>query len=341
MDGWKVSEFGKIEKTSDHEAINEVDQVKIRITSALITDDDVAHIVGEDKTINLPIIPGKMAVGQVTATGVGADYLEKGTRVVLSSATHCGKCANCTQGNTENCYQYNLAGKTSNGFLRDFAVMNASDVYALPQSVKDSDAIFIEYVALALSVIDRLKLEKGDHIAVIGANVFGSILAQLLIYYQAVPIIIDSSETNLKLAKNSGIYYTLPVNAKTEREILSITGGRMANGVVYVARSGVSTDLAYKVASPSAKIVFAGLSYPNVKVSLSLALSKQLSSICVSNGYGNYLAAINLLANKAIDLSSYKPTQIKLDKVEETVNELIDKFNKKQEFNNVIINMLG
>lgn len=341
MIAWNLSSFGKIEQTNNHEALDGIDSVKVRITRALITEDDVALFSGEDKTLPRPIIPCRMAVGQVSELGQASGFLEKGTRVFLSPVKECGKCYHCTSGKPEDCYNFNVAGRNVNGFLKDFAVLNTSDVYSLPASVKDEDAIYIEYIALALSVIDKLKVEKGQHVAVLGANVFGSILSQLLIYYQAVPILLDEDESKLRLAKKSGIYYTINVNGKTEKEVNSLTGGRFANKVVYLTRSGLNVELAYKLASPFSTVAFAGFTYPNLKTPLNIAMNKQLSTVCITNGYGNYLTAINLLANKAIDLSNYALPITKMENIESNVESMIESFKNKQSFKDLLINMLG
>ena len=336
MIAWSLSDFGKIVQTNNHEALESIDSVKVRITRALITEDDIALMCGEDKSLPRPIIPGRMAVGQVSELGQSSSYLEKGMRVFLSPVSECEKCYHCTNDNPESCYNFNVAGKIVNGFLKDFAVLKSSSIYSLPASVKDEDAIYIEYIALALSVIDKLKIEKGEHVAVIGANVFGSILCQLLIYYQAVPILLDDDENKLRLAQKSGIYYTVLANTKAEKEVCSLTGGRMASKVVYVTRSGINTELAFKLGAPFSTVAYAGFTYPNLKTPLAIAMSKQLSSVSVTNGYGNYLTAINLLANKAIDLSCYSLPVTKLENIETNVKNMMDAFNKKENSYNLL-----
>ena len=67
--------------------------------------------------------------------------------------------------------------------------------------------MFIYDISIALSIIDKLHVEKGEHVAIIGGTLFANILAQVVAYYQAVPIIIDDNEENLKLAKKCGVYY--------------------------------------------------------------------------------------------------------------------------------------
>lgn len=340
MTGWQISALGKIEKINITEMLDDVDSAKVKLTRTLLTEEDVSLYTGEEKG-KYPVIPGRMAVGQVTELGSPVSYFEKGTRVVLSPVKPCGKCYHCAGGDPRECYDFSVAGKNSAGFLKDFAVIKTADIFPLPQSVKDNEAVYTDYIALALSVIDKLDIEKGQHVAIFGGSVFGSILAQLIIYYQGVPILIDENEEALLRAKKSGVYYTLKSSTKTEKEVLSLTGGRAVGKVAFLTRSGLPTDLAFKVAAPSGKIAFAGYSFPNVKIPLGIALSKQLSTVSVTNGYGNFEPAINILANKAVDLSGYTLPLTKMDDIEASVAKMAECYKAKQPVPSFMINMLS
>ncbi len=341
MNCWQINSNGKIEKINKTELLDDVDSVKIKITRTLITEEDIALISGEGKAVSYPIIPGRMAIGQIIDLASPSEYLNKGTKVCISALRACGKCYHCLEGNEKKCFDFKIAGQNSDGFLKDFAVLKTADVFPLPQSVKETDAIYLEYIALALSVIDKLGIEKGQHVGIIGASVFGSILSQLIIYYQGVPILIDDDEEKLLPAKKSGIYYTLKVSHKIEEDVSALTGGRMISKVVYVSRSNVPVDLAFKISSAFAKVAFAGFSYPPIKAPMNLAIRKQLSCIAVTNGFGNYETAINTLANKAVDLSHYPLSLTKMEDIETNLNNMMTAFKEKRKFDSLLINMLG
>ena len=90
-----------------------------------------------------------------------------------------------------------------------------------------------------------------------------------------------------------------------EKEVSELTGARMAQKVVYVADSNINTDLALKLATHNAKIGFVGFCTPSLRVNFNLAMRKQLEFVCVTNGFGFTEQAINMLANKALDLSAF------------------------------------
>ncbi len=341
MKGWQITEPRKIEQINNIENLSDVDSVKIRLTRALITEEDVAKFSGEDKTVKFPLTPVRAAVGQISELAQDSSYLNKGDRVFLSPVTPCGKCYHCVNGRQADCYDFSVAGYNKDGFLKDFAVVNARNVYQLPKSVEEDYAPYIDYIALAISAIDKLKIEKGEHVAIFGASCLGSIIAQLIMYYQGAPILVGDDENQLLLAKKSGVYYTVKSGSKTEKEIAAITGGRMASKVIYLSRSGIPADFAYKAAAPSAKVALVGYSYPNLKIPFGLAMSKQLTNICVTNGYGCVEAAINILSNKALDLKNYKLTPVKTESIESIFQTKLDDYLNKRPVSDVLVNLLG
>lgn len=341
MIGWKVFEYGKIQQADNKEMLTGVDSVKVRLTHALVTDDDVALIAGENKNMSLPLIPCRMAIGKVSEIVQKTDTYDKGSRVFVAPIKSCGQCQNCADGKEDACYNFSIAGKNSEGFLKDFAVLDAPNVYPIPSKVSDSDAIFIEYIAMASSVINKLNAKRGRHVLIIGANTFGVIIAQVALYHQLIPIIIDNNETNLKKARKTGIPNTFMIDAKLEKEISNVTGNNWVNGVVYVNRSGLNVDLAYKFIAPGHTVAFAGYSYPPIKVSLNGAMQNQSHTVCVTNGYGNYEEAIQLLDDNAFDLNEYKLSPIKTPAIVDSILEQVDNFNKKQPVKNILVDLLN
>ena len=176
-------------------------------------------------------------------------------------------------------------------------------------------------------------------LAVIGADNFGIILSQLLIYYQAVPIILTLSDENYKKAKESGIYYVLGKDDNWQKEVSTITGGRMAENVVYISDCNISSVKAFSLASYKAHVVFTGATYNNT-ISFMQAIKKQLSIICVNNGYGNTASSINLLVTKAVKLDYLKIDAISYNDVPETLQKLNSMIDETGSTHEIMVEML-
>ncbi|MBQ7408664.1 MAG: alcohol dehydrogenase catalytic domain-containing protein [Clostridia bacterium] len=319
MIGLQFTQQGKIVKVNRMEMCESFDTSKVKITKVLLTPEDFRTLLGDDTAI-YPVIPGRIAIGQISDASEGS-YLIKGTRVYINPVNNCNECVDCLSGNENSCADFKRAGKNVNGYLRDFAVVNNSQLYFLPPSVKDNEALLIDYIALALNAIDKLNISKGEHVAVIGGGIIGLIISMLIIYYQAVPILIDGKSENLEQAKLAGVYYNLFSDNKVEKEVNELTGAHMAQKVIYVSDSNINTDLAIKLAAYNAKVGFVGFSSPTLKVNFNLAMRKQLEFCCITSGFGSTEQAINLIANKVLDLSLFNFECIKYEGCETKIKK--------------------
>ena len=231
------------------------------------------------------------------------------------------------------------AGEDYNGFLSDFVSVNASKIFLLPDSVSETDALFIGHIANAISIIDKLGVQKGDYVAIIGNNNLAIITAMLLIFYQSVPILISTNEKTVNIAKESGVYYTLNQDDNWQKEVSVITGGRMAKNVVYISDSDIPANKAFSVASYNASVAFTGISNRTSAISFALAVKKQLEIHCINGSFGNTATSINILANKAIDLSKLNVDTVSYDAVPKTFNTLSEKLKKEEQINETIVEL--
>lgn len=325
MDGIQITGPKKLSTITKKENFSDIDSTKVIITKAMLIREDFNTYRGDDKA-TYPVIPGRIGIGKISALPEEDDDdengLKRGMRVFPHPEVACGACHECFNGNDKRCAAFNIAGKNTDGFLRDFVVVKNDALSILPPSVTDYEALFIDHVALCVNVIDKIDLKKGDHVVIVGGDLLGIFLAQLVIYYQGIPIIVDNNEENLNLASRSGVYYTLFADNKVEKSVSDLTGARLASKVVYMTGANLNTDFALKLAGQHGTVCFAGFGAPTVKVNFNTALIKQLNFNCITSGYGNINSAINLLANKAVDISVISIPTVKQSQAMETIKEM-------------------
>ena len=75
MLGLQFTQQGKITEVNKMEICENVDSSKVKIIKVLLTPEDFATFKG-DENVNYPIIPGRIAIGQISDASEGA-YLEK------------------------------------------------------------------------------------------------------------------------------------------------------------------------------------------------------------------------------------------------------------------------
>ncbi len=325
MKGWKIVKPLMLEEKELVEREEYTALSKVKITKALLTLSDVLRFTGDIEQND--IVLGSSGIGIVSDTGANLFGLEKGKHVYIDPNRECLECVDCKNGNYAHCSNLLIAGEDIDGFLSDFVSVDAGKLFILPDSVPDLEALFIEHISLAISVVDKLGIQAGDYVAVVGANNFGNILAQLLIYYQAVPIVIANNDEDFKIAKDSGIYYVLNQDDNWQKEVSAITSGRMTKSVVYIADCNISASKAFALAASNASVAFTGVSSKSSSIPFTQAIKKQLTIHCINSGFGNTASSINLIANKAINLS-----HLKLDTTHYAqVPEALDKMSKTLE----------
>ena len=223
--------------------------VKVRACGVCHTD---LHVVKGEVQFPMPCVLGHEISGTVAALGPGVAGLNAGQRVIAGFIMPCGTCYYCVRGQDDLCetfFAYNRLrgtlydGKTrlqredgtplwmySMGGLAEYAVVPATDVFALPDEIPLEEAailgcaIFTAYGA----VHNTADLRGGEAVAVIATGGVGSNIIQIARAFGASPIIaVDVNDEKLAATRALGATHT--VNATTEQvpqRIRELTGGR-------------------------------------------------------------------------------------------------------------------
>ncbi len=270
------------------------DKVKVKITKALVSESDVAVFSGGIK-VTAPFIPGRFAIGQVTEANEDS-FIRKAERVYLAGTTEDEEAPDGLK----------IAGETVDGFYRDFVLAGVDDVYPLPASVTDEAAFLIDPVALAERIVDELHIDVGQHVLVLGGGLYGNILCQILIYHRAVPILADNNEERRIRAKKSGIYYTFPLDDSLKENVLSVTGGKLADAAVYMAFANRSEpSILFPLVKRDAYVAFCAHNGKSLPVNLEYALKNNVTVKGITESREFLSTAINLLANKAVTFGEF------------------------------------
>ena len=323
MKAWLLDEPRKLRLETFEPTELAENQIKVKIEEVLLTNSDYEVYSGESKR-KYPFILGRNAVGVVSKLGDAENaFFQKMDRVAIEPYIPCEVCDECKNGNYEKCSDMQELGYNCNGLLQNFVDLPYQLLHRLPQQLSNEKALFVPYVAFCLSIIDALNLEKGRHIAIFSSTKTGLILAQLVSYYQAVPVFISNEETLLDTARDLGIFYCFnPDKVSLEDEILLITGGRMCNELVYFSNSNFNMKDVYTVASVNANICLAGYSNKESKLSVAQICKKHLNIFGVYNGAGNYSSAINLLVTNTVNVDQLIGSKISFDKLNEEIAKL-------------------
>lgn len=171
--------------------------------SDLATVDGRASRSFED-IVSFPFIPGHeiVAIAERDGRDAHGQIFSAGTRVVLQPVLGCaarsiplceacttgqiGRCGNVTHGHVRPGLQTGYCADTGGGWSEGPLMAHESQIFAVPDSMNDEEAVMVEPMACALHAVLRARLCETDTVAVIGAGTLGLGVVAALDYLQGI-----------------------------------------------------------------------------------------------------------------------------------------------------------
>lgn len=294
--------------------------VKVKVTKSAISSTDIALYLNKTKT-DLPKVPSRIASGLISEASDESGF-KKGERVLLSPYIN----------EKEN--KLNEAETMSidfDGYLADYVVVPEDNVYTLPDGVSDEEALFVEYIALASKTLNVLNTQKQDYLAIFGANALSNVIAQLAIYNKIIPILISEDKDKLDIAKKCGIYYLIDSKKENvKNKVKEITGGEFVNSTIFACRATQAPPMAFDITKYNGNVGIIGYNTFVNKLSADMRpiLLNNLSIFGINNGMGNIETALNLLANKAVNIDLLINKTYEFDEADKAFNVAVKEQNK-------------
>lgn len=184
---------------------------------------------GVDPDVTLPWIMGHEFAGVVVETGASCD-VAIGTRVTAPFILGCGTCHDCASGNGTACDHADVAGFTVPGAFAEYIAVPHADynLVTLPDDLAFDVAAGMgcRVTTAYRALVDRLKLQHQEWIAVHGCGGVGLSAIQIARALGAKTIAVDISDAALAQAKAMGADETInAADSDVAAEILDRTGG--------------------------------------------------------------------------------------------------------------------
>lgn len=258
-------------------AIDEKNNVLVRMTAAGICGSDVGIYHGTNAAATYPRIIGHEMVGRVEETGEGVTGLKAGDRVIINQVTSCGECYPCRIGRGNVCDHLAVRGVHIDGGYREFIAVPESDCYLLPDSLSDEDAVMIEPTTIAIQSCSRAQLVKDDMLLILGAGALGSTILKVARETCDHIIVADIVDGKLNEAKQNGARYTINVQKENlEEKVREYTNGH--GSTVSIDASGTKDSLLklLTVTGNAGRVMVMGFSTAPVETNQFLITSKEL-----------------------------------------------------------------
>jgi threonine dehydrogenase-like Zn-dependent dehydrogenase len=247
---------------------------------------------------------GHEFVGVVEDPGGGA--LPRGTRVVGEINAGCGVCARCAAGDSRHCATRTVLGIVNrDGAHADVLRLPARNLIAVPGSVTDEEAVFVEPLAAACGVLERCPMAPGTRVAVIGDGKLGLLCAMVLHGNHLAPVLVGKHPEKLALARD------------IETALIEDARGRVFDVVVEASGSAGGFQLALDLLVPQGTLVLKSTFHGATPVDAARIVVEEVHVI--GSRCGRFTPALDLLARGAVSVTPLVSETLSLDHATEAM----------------------
>ncbi len=245
--------------------------------------------------------------GYMGFTGVlGHEFvgtLEDGTRVVGEINAYDGTCETCRRGDPTHCPNRTTLGISGrSGALADFLTLPAHILHRVPDRVSDEQAVFVEPLAAALEIVERVHVRPTDRVAVIGDGKLGLLVAQVMHLTGCELVLLGRHEHKLALAALRGI--------ETTREPHDLNG--KWDLVVECTGKPGGFELARSLLRPRGILVLKSTFHGTQELALAPIVVDEIS--IVGSRCGPFEPALRLLESGLVDVGSLIEAEYPLER---------------------------
>ena len=148
--------------------------------------------------------PGHEFVGRVISSPDDRSWLDR--RVVAAINSGCGQCHFCRSGRERHCPDRLALGiKSWAGALAEMVQIPLANLYPVPDSVVDREAVFAEPLAAALRIADQIDLSGYDRLAVLGDGKLGLLIALALKDLRPELTLFGRHQAKLDIVRRQGV----------------------------------------------------------------------------------------------------------------------------------------
>lgn len=208
-----------------------------------------------------PQILGHEFSAEVLEIGAEVENVRPGQRVSVMPLVFCGTCYQCSRGRHHLCVTMAAVGLSHPwGGIAEECVVDARQVFPLPDEVTDVQGAVVEPTAVAAYGVDSAGVRPGETLLVTGAGPIG-VLASLYAASNGLDVIIaEVNERRLELARSLDVGDVVDARSvDTAEALLDLTGGVGADGVVECSGSTPGLQAAMRSVRAAGTVVQTGL----------------------------------------------------------------------------------
>jgi L-iditol 2-dehydrogenase len=308
-----VRALRKLSSADEHLELVEVAEPKpepgwvvVEVTYAGICGTDL-HIAHNSFPSWPPVTLGHEFCGRLAAVGAEVDGWSVGERVVCEPhSLACGRCHLCRRGHAELCASKRSPGWGIDGGMAERVTVPAHLLHRVPDAVSDLAAALCEPTAIAVTAAERMPVEPGSTVAVVGPGAVGLLAAMVARACGAGRTVVvgrASSRSRLVLAAELGFEVWDAGQAEVAARAREATGGRGVDLVLECSGAAGAVAAGIAVLRRRGRLCVLGMSgRPALEVPWDLAMQRALDvSFSLSSSWSSWDGALALLARGAVD----------------------------------------
>lgn len=225
-----------------------------------------------------------------------------GQRVVGEINAACGVCPTCRAGRPTHCPNRTALGiRGRDGVLADSFCLPAHNLYPVPDTISDAEAVFTEPLAAACEILEQIHVHPTDRAVVLGDGKLGLLVAQVLALTGCELTAIGHHREKLALLAARGIHTQIGDEGLVGRADLVVECTGQAEGF----------DTARRIVRPRGTLVLKSTYHGLVRVDLSRLVVDEVH--VVGSRCGPFGAALRLLAQHLVEVTSLIEAEYPLD----------------------------
>lgn len=265
--------------------------VRVALSGVCNTDLEIARgYAGFEGTL------GHEFVG-VVEEATGATALV-GRRVVGEINAGCGVCELCASGDARHCAERTVLGiKGRDGAHAEFLRLPVANLLIVPDEIADERAVFTEPLAAACGIVERVDVEAGARVAIVGDGKLGLLCAQALRALTKAHItLVGKHDAKLAIAHRRDIE-TVRLDELESKKFL-----RAFDVAVEASGSPAGFDLALSLLKPRGTLVLKSTFHGATSFASGRVVVDEIR--VVGSRCGRFAPALSLLASEAVDVDS-------------------------------------
>lgn len=225
-----------------------------------------------------------------------------GKRVVAEINVACNNCETCRRGDKIHCPSRARVGIDGHdGAMAEYITLPTTLLYSLPDTIPDESAVFVEPLAAACEITDRVHIRPPDRVIVLGDGKLGLLIAQVLQLTGCELLVVGHHSDKLALVERRGI--------ATQLADQRIEG----NADIIIEATGYPGAFAQaqSLVRPRGTLVLKSLYSEKPEVDLGALVTDEITVI--GSRSGPFPAAIHLLEQQLVDVRSMIHAILPLD----------------------------